>query len=217
MVKSSNIPLDLIIVKGFALLTAKSYLAAGPRMTSKNSRIHMSLKRKILISLFIIFNFMGMVRVHLPLDAKFFMMLYRPIDYYLSYFSLYQDWMMFAPNPGRLNVTIQAEIEFDDGSSEKYDFPDPMQLSIFKKYRYGEKMRKILSEGIRKEENSYLWKDTARFVLRQMEQSHFHKIPTKVRLYRIWDEVPNLEKQFRSHSETFTKNQSDQFYTYGVI
>lgn len=176
----------------------------------------MTLARKSLISMFIIFIFLTMVRIHLPLEKKFFSTLYRPIDSYLSFFSLYQDWMMFAPDPGRLNVTIDAQVEFDDGSIESFSFPDSKKLSLNEKYMYGEKFRKIMSEGIRKEENSYLWKDTAKFVLRNLKNQNFEKIPLRVHLERSWDEIPDVSDSFRKHADIFPKNNKFRFYTFEV-
>src|SRR5690349_24771326 len=99
-----------------------------------------------------------MVRVHLPLnDSKFFYKLFRPIDTYLSAFSLYQDWMMFAPNPSRTEVYITAEVEFENGVKDTFSFPKPWEMLIGQKYVNGERLRKFVSEGVRKDQNSWMW------------------------------------------------------------
>src|SRR5687768_9930957 len=104
-----------------------------------------SLFKKVLISCFIIFQFMTMVRVHLPVfDSKFFYKIYRPVDFYLSSFSLYQDWMMFAPNPSRNEYYFTAEVEFDNGTKDTFSFPKPWELTIGQKYLDGERIRKFL-------------------------------------------------------------------------
>ncbi len=177
----------------------------------------MSKIKKVVISLFIIFNLMTMIRVHLPLQNRFFSKIYIPIDFYLSFFSIYQDWMMFAPDPMRSSVHVRAEVEFDDGSKSHYTFPQNKDLNIFQKYAYGEKFRKIVSDGIRKDSNSFLWRDTAKFVLRNLKNENYYKIPLKVHLVRFWDEVPNLEKEFRLHTYTSKKFNQYRFYTYEVL
>jgi hypothetical protein len=177
----------------------------------------MSLPRKLFITLFIVFNFLIMFRVHLPLDSKYFSTLYRPIDSYLSFFSIYQDWFMFAPNPSKLNLYITAEVEFDDGSKDIYEFERNSMGSLSQKYISGERYRKFTSESLRKDKNSYLWKDAAKFALRKLKNKSFSKIPLKVHLTRHWDEIPNMEKEFRPHLSKSTNYQSFKFYTYEVL
>jgi hypothetical protein len=177
----------------------------------------MSKMRKSLISCFIILNFLCMVRVFAPLETNFFSALYRPIDSYLSFFSIYQDWMMFAPNPGRMNIRLSAEVEFLDGTKEDYFFPNTEDLSLMDKYIYGEKYRKLISEGIRKDNNHFMWKDTAKFVLRKIKNDNFEKIPAKVHLIRHWDDIPDIAKKFRLHKNREINYESFRFYTYEVI
>ena len=151
------------------------------------------------------------------LEYKFFLFVYKPIDSYLSFFSIYQDWMMFAPDPGRVNSSIDAQVEFDDGTTEMYSFPISAEMSLVGKYMRGEKIRKIISEGIRKDSHSFLWRDTAKYVLRELKEKNFNKIPLKVHLIRLWDYIPDYDKEFRLHSEAPKKFQQFRFYTYEVI
>jgi hypothetical protein len=171
----------------------------------------------VLVSCFILLNFLAMIRVHVPLNYKFFQTIYRPVDAYLSYFSLYQDWMMFAPNPGRLNVFITAEVEFDDGTKDTYVFPRSSELSLGEKYVYGEKFRKIVSEGIRRDSHQFLWPGTAKFALRKLKERNSFKVPMRVDLYRHWNEVPSIEERFLTHFEKQNRYDSYRFYSYEVF
>lgn len=173
--------------------------------------------RKVLISLFIVFNFLTMLRVHLPLDSKFFGTFYRPIDAYLSFFSIYQDWLMFAPNPNRLNLYVTADVEFDDGSTASYDFEHASSDTIWEKYAYGEKYRKFILDGLRKDENAWMRPDAARFALRKLKDGNYHKIPLKVHLTRHWTETPDPKVEWRPHGSKSTKYKSFKFYTYEVL
>lgn len=177
----------------------------------------MAQAKKIVVSLFILLNFFIMARVHFPLDKTFFAKVYRPIDSYLSFFSIYQDWLMFAPNPGRLNVFVTAKVEFDDGTMDVFTFPRSSELNIVEKYIYGEKYRKFISEGLRKDDHSFMWEDAAKFALRKLRESNFHKVPLRVHLTRHWDEIPDLNKEFRPHGHKSKKYESYKFYTYEVI
>jgi hypothetical protein len=183
--------------------------------TSINTGLIMTKLKKFFISVFIVLNLLAMIRVHIPLNTKFFSMVYRPVDSYLSFFSIYQDWMMFAPDPGRLNTNVRAEVEFDDGTKESYTFPK--ESSYLGKYISGEKYRKFVSEGIRKDSHRFLWRDSAKFVLRQLKNENYNKIPLKVYLIREWDEIPDMDKKFRLHSDKAQTTNSSLFYTYEVI
>jgi hypothetical protein len=177
----------------------------------------MSWMKKKLIIFFIILNFLTMIRTHLPLENKFWGMVYKPIDSYLTFFSIYQDWMMFAPDPGKFNNYITAEVDFFDGSKDTYTFPRGSQLSIREKYQYGEKFRKFLAGNFHEEGMNFLWEDSAKFALRKMKEKSFEKIPMQVRLVRYWDEIPDLKKEFRKHMSASAKFQKYTFYTYEVI
>lgn len=172
---------------------------------------------KCLISLFILFNFLTMLRVHVPLHVPLFKTIYKPVDAYLSYFSIYQDWVMFSPNPARTSSYLSADIVFNDGTKEHYVFPKASEQTFLQKYSHGEKFRKIISEGIRNDDHSYMWKDTARFALRKMREKSFHKIPLKVHLNRHWKETPDLHAEWRPHGDQSSPYNSFRFYTFEVL
>ena len=179
----------------------------------------MSKSKKILISAFILFNFMAMVRVHLPIDTPFFTNLYRPVDHYLRFYSIFQDWLMFAPNPNRTNLEISATIEYEDGSMEKFWFPRSYEYGVIGKYMHGEKYRKFITEGASRDSNSFMWADISRFVLRKVGETKFDKIPKTVSLYRHWEDIPLLSEGFRTHGlpADVSKMKSYKFYTYEVL
>lgn len=176
----------------------------------------MSRTKKILISGFILFNFLTMIRVHLPLEKEFFSSFYRPIDSYLSFFSIYQSWTMFSPNPSKTNAHLSAEIEFDDGSTDKYFYPDASKMNLLEKYIHGERFR-VITEVIRRDENSFMWPDVAKFAMRKLKDHNFHKIPLKVHLYRHWDITPDMNKEFRPHLSKVKSYEKYKFFTYEVL
>lgn len=176
----------------------------------------MSRTKKFLISAFIVFNFLTMIRVHMPLQKEFVTALYRPIDSYLSFFSLYQNWTMFSPNPARTNVHLTAEVEFDDGTTDTYVYPDSAKMSLAEKYTSGERYR-VISEAIRKDVNSFLWPDAAKFALRKLKDTNFQKIPMKVHLYRHWNIIPDMDKQFIPHLTKVKTYSKYKFYTHEVL
>lgn len=176
----------------------------------------MSRTRKFLISCFIVFNILAMIRTFMPINNKLVSDVYRPIDSYLSFFSVYQTWNMFAPNPSRLNVHLTAVVEFDDGTKDTYYFPDSSKMTLAEKYTNGERYR-VISEAIRKDANSFMWKDVAKFALRKLKDTNFHKIPLKVDLYRHWYETPDMDQQFMPHLSKAPTYNIHKFYTHEVM
>lgn len=124
---------------------------------------------------------------------------------------------MFAPNPSRMNVFVSAVVEFEDGTRATYSFPRPGELTLLQKYVYGEKLRKFVTEGLRKDENAWMWPDASKFVLRQMRDKHFDKIPRKVHLYRHWHETADLKESFQPHLQKINNYHAYRFYTHEVI
>ncbi len=124
---------------------------------------------------------------------------------------------MFAPNPSRTNYELSAEIEFTDGTRDIWFFPRTSELSIIGKYLYGERYRKFISEGVRKDENKFMWKDTARFALRKVGEGHYDKIPKKVHLYRHWEDIPLLSEGMRKHGTRSDKLSKFHFFTHEVM
>lgn len=158
-----------------------------------------------------------MIRIYLPLQSKYFSSLYTPIDSYLSFFSIYQDWMMFSLNPSRATYYLTGEVFFDDGTIVTYSFPGKGDSGLLDKYIFGERYRKIISEAIVHDNYSFMWKDVARFALRKIKINHYNKIPLKVRLYRHWSRVPALELKFIPHLSKNFEYKRYNFYTYEVL
>lgn len=176
----------------------------------------MSRAKKILITSFILFNFLAMIRVHLSFDNNSVRDLYKPIDPYLSFFSLYQSWNMFSPDPARTQAYISAEVEFDDGSKDTYVFPRASEMGIIQKYVNGERYR-VITENIRNDNNSFMWHDTAKFALRKLKEKNFHKVPMRVDLVRHWDEIPDAAQKFIPHLSKATSYKSYKFFTHEVF
>lgn len=177
----------------------------------------MNKTKKTCIIFFILLNLLGMIRIHLPLDAKYFSSIYRQVDKYLSFFSIYQDWMMFAKDPSRVSIYMTADIEFDDGTKDTYTFPNPMEMSLSQKYVSGERFRKIISEAIRRDDHRFMWEDVAKFALRKVKDKHYSKIPMKVHLVRHWYETPDVQSRFIPHKSKSQNFNKFTFYTHEVI
>lgn len=169
--------------------------------------------RKYLANTFIVFLLLTMAKPHLPLEAKFLSTIYYPINKLEGLIGTNQKWNMFSPNPTRLDAYVLGQVEYDDGSSDSYDFNKPIGLNIFQKYLYGEKYRKFVSEHLRTDNKSFLWADGAQFVVTKLEAKNSNKKPTKVTLTRFWSETPNWNKHFMKHGEAKPQYNSFVFFT----
>jgi hypothetical protein len=157
-----------------------------------------------------------MLRIHLPMNSRIISSLYKKIDPYLSFFTLYQSWNMYSPNPSRTNVYLTAKVEFDDGSKDIYEFPRVDRMNIIEKYAYGERMR-VMTESIRVDKNQFLWRDASKFALRKLRENNYTKIPIRVDLYRHWNTSPHPKQTFRPHLSKAKNYEKYKFYTYEVL
>lgn len=172
----------------------------------------------IVISIFIIINFMMMIRAQIDDSAPITNFIYRPITFVQNYLSMWRGWNMFAPNPLRSNYYVDAKVSFADGSHYIWNFPNSSNISSFQKYLYAERFRKYSVDGLRLNSNSHLWPDAAKYVLRQMAKSHFRKVPLKVTLRRRWKDIPNWNDRFIKHKElSNVPFNTYEFYTHEVL
>lgn len=173
----------------------------------------MSFFKKFAANLFILFTLMTMVKVHLPMDRKFFQVIYEPITFLERSIGTHQRWFMFAPNPSRTDTYVIGEVEYEDGSKDTFDFHKGIGMSLFDKYRFGERYRKYAAEHLSKESKDFLWEDAARFTVRKLKEKNNYKLPRKVTLTRYWDRMPNWDQKFFKHSEFRKQYQSLTFYS----
>lgn len=176
----------------------------------------MSPFRKFLISAFIMLNILAMVRIHAPLGNKVVGLIYRPVDSYLSFFSIFQSWTMFSPNPSRTNVYVTAHVKFEDGTSDTYMLPRNTDLNFADRYTFGERFR-VITEAIRRDDGNFMWRDVSKFAMRQVRNKNFNKIPVKVDLVRHWHITPEIKKRFIPHQTESKVYTSYKFHTQEVL
>lgn len=172
----------------------------------------MKLYQKILPLSIIILYMMMMMKTHLPLDKVIFKFVYYPVDKIQYFLGFNQTWMMFSPNPSRLDSLVKGEVEFLDGSSVIFDFLKENEKSLSYKYLRGEKFRKYSSENLRQDNNKYLWDDASEYVLRKIQKENLKK-PIKVSLIRYWNETPDWNKSFINHDDWKSNYQKHTFYS----
>ena len=173
--------------------------------------------KKTLITIFIICNFMMMIRAQLHQNSPVINYIYKPITFIQNYFSLWRGWSMFAPNPLRINGFVDAKIIYQDGSQKTWTFPGPQKGTLLQRYMYGERYRKYIMDGLRLDKNSHLWPDAAKFVIRKTSKENLNKIPSKIILRRRWQDIPNWNIFFIPHKSKLSNDYNTfEFYTHEV-
>jgi hypothetical protein len=176
----------------------------------------MSKLKKYLITGFILFNFMMMIRAQIDDSKPMARFFYTPVTHFQNYFSLWRGWKMFAPNPLRTNSWVEARI-ITDKDDLKYSFPGPQKGSLFQRYLIGERFRKYIVEGVRLDKNSHLWPDAAKYVYRKFNAKYPEKNVKEIKLIRKWREIPKWHHMFIDHrTESNIKFNYYTFYTYKV-
>ena len=103
------------------------------------------------------------------------------IEDYLTITSTHQNWNMFAPNPIRSDIWVEARIEYDTGESRTISFARGSRLPQWDRV-LAERFRKYV-EVAHQEQNAFLWPSLALYIA----NSHYainSDIPVKVSLFR---------------------------------
>lgn len=77
-----------------------------------------------------------------------------PLSYYTLSTGFWQYWDMFAPNPASIDLYLEADITYRDGSKTRFHYPRIYTLSIPMKY-VKERYRKFY-ENVNNDEQAYI-------------------------------------------------------------
>lgn len=163
-------------------------------------------------------NLMMMIRAQLDQKSPVINFVYTPITFIQNYFSMWRGWSMFAPEPMRMNAYIDAIVTFEDETEYVYNFLSIEDESLYERYVYGERLRKYMTDGLRLDSKSYLWKDAAKFVLKKIATTHFKKKPASVTLRRRWLPLTHWDLALVPHRSKINKKAFNkyEYYTYEV-
>ena len=98
---------------------------------------------------------------------------------------LNQSWHLFAPNPRQTSREVYARIEYDDGSTSRWELPGGRVIGPYRSYRW----RKWADE-LRLDRSSEMWERAARYLAGLHATDG--KTPIRVTLVRRWAPVPEL-------------------------
>jgi hypothetical protein len=157
---------------------------AEPHRPSPQQRFEESGLGRRVLSLFVTITLVAIVVWLLP--ASSLKSALQPIVApYLVVSGLTQSWQLFTPEPRQTSREVYARIEYDDGSTSRWELPGGDVIGPYRSYRW----RKWADE-LRRDRNSDMWEPAARYL------ADLHatggKTPTSVTLVRRWAPVPEL-------------------------
>lgn len=178
---------------------------------SSDSKAIWSRVRKPIIWTFFIFYFAIMLLESLA-PFKWRTAIHAPLQPFLSYSGLWQNFQVFSPGPRQKNLFLTAEIKFADGSTESWDYPRPEKMGFLEKIAR-ERYRKYGHDHLFYDDESFLWPDFCRWLARQFTDKG--KRPVTITLIRHWAEIPppseeSLAEPLPPEDEYFRQ----RFYTY---
>lgn len=83
---------------------------------------------------------------------------------YFLWAGLFQSWDMFAPVPKGVNVYLEAELRYKDGSRKTWTFPRLEKMSLTEKL-FKERYRKF-ADNLQRDELDDLLPEAARYIAR---------------------------------------------------
>lgn len=165
--------------------------------------------------MFIFAHLTAIIVWSIPSDALWWKRLKHVVEPTMLFTGLWQGWDMFAPEPLSINARLSAELVLADGSTQEWPFPEVHKMGPVDAF-YGERWRKWAIDRVRLDENSRVWPDTARYILRKATYSKDNS-PKEVKLSRHWRTImPPSQTWLALGDETSTTENHYTFFTYKV-
>lgn len=137
-------------------------------LNSKKGQVVFRRVKKTVIITFFALNISIMIVDGFPdrsvLGARFINL----VSKYQALAMLYQPWAMFAPNPMSTNAFVQAELQFDDGSTEVWPLLRQKLMSGARRVLVGDRYRIFGQESLLPNQNELAWFDISKFITRQV-------------------------------------------------
>ena len=142
-----------------------------------------SVAGRVVLSVCFLIVLASLVVVNLP-ESQLRRDLVRPARAIAIGTSLEQSWGVFAPDPRRQVIELEARLRFADGTTRVWHPPSSGRTwGAYRTYRW----RKWI-ENARSDDNKALWAPTALFAARQL--AHGGRFPVTVTLVRRWYDLP---------------------------
>ncbi|MGZ3771186.1 MAG: hypothetical protein ACXVCP_01825 [Bdellovibrio sp.] len=126
--------------------------------------------KKFIIICFFTLNISIMIVDGLPdrsaLGGKFINL----VAQYQAWAMLYQPWAMFAPNPMNTNAYVNAELQFEDGTTQEWPLLRQRLLQNPRRILVGDRYRIFSQETLLPNRNELAWFDISKYIARQVAQ-----------------------------------------------
>lgn len=106
-----------------------------------------------------------------------------PVKYYLQCTGLWQYWDMFAPDPLKIDVFMDANVTYSDGTVSTFEYPRMVKMGFGSRY-FNERYRKFF-ERVNGVHLEYLWEPIAFRIAQKMDVRPGNP-PVQVELVRHW-------------------------------
>lgn len=132
-----------------------------------------------------------------------------PLMYYPGVTGFWQYWDMFSPNPASVDLYLEADVFYEDGTKYRFKFPRMYDLSIPVKY-FKERYRKFY-ENANQDSQAYIRPYVAQRIALECFKDP-NNPPVRVNLIRFFDTVePPSEKNNPEYTVVnFFEHQVDQ-------
>jgi hypothetical protein len=133
----------------------------GARRPSPVERLEGSTAGRVLLSIFIGFVVLGIVVFDLP-ESTLKSTASKATEPVINALGLNQNWNVFAPDPRRQSIFIEARVTMSDGSHRTWrPYVGGDLLGSYRDYRWGK-----YAENVRLDRNRQLWPALAEWVAR---------------------------------------------------
>jgi hypothetical protein len=131
-----------------------------PGPPSLSERVERSAVGRVLISAAIVLVLLAQVATHLPPGSAVHRSVQARANAAVRLVASEQQWGVFAPEPRRTSLRIEARVTFEDGTTEVWRLPEGRRIGANLRYY---RWRKWL-ERVRSDDFEGLWEPTARWV-----------------------------------------------------
>ena len=169
--------------------------------------------KKILINVFLVVWLIVMAIDPAPQLGQWHQKLQDALDPYLDVSGLWQGrWLLFAPEPDKVNIELSAEITFPDGAHVQWHSPKWRTMSAwdrflrFRESEFVDNVRRDVYRGVWPTLSDYLSRTVSHPVNPQLK-------PSKIVLTRHWIIIPPPNaKNVRQFPEPPEPNDYFAFY-----
>lgn len=134
---------------------------------------------RALISALLVALLLSILAINLPGNSELRRVMIGPAQPFLNALGLDQNWGVFAPDPRRESIALEARVTFSDGTTEVWEPPRGGRL--IDAY-WDHKWAKYEENAIQDAHRDTLWRPTALFAAREVTRDG--KQPTHVTLVR---------------------------------